>query len=105
MAKQEYSFPDKPGQGRTHQVSSEDQAADAPSRPEIPQLQPNIRGIAENAGFDSNAMEGEALLRPSHGSPDNEGMLRDGDNAKSLGDQPNYPTDLMGQAFKGKDNE
>ena len=103
MAKQQYTFPDKPGLGRTHQVSSEDQAADEPKHPEIPQLEPNIRGIAENAGFDSNAMEGEALLRASNGSPNNEGMLRDGDNSKSLGDLPDYNKSLMDEAFKGRD--
>lgn len=104
MAKQEYSFPTSPDEGRTHQVSSEEQAADSPSRPEIPQLEPNIRGIAEAAGADSNAMEGEALLRKSNGARDNTGILRDGDNAKSLGDQPDYPTTLTDQMFKGEDH-
>lgn len=103
MAKQDYTFPSEPGLGRSRHASSEDQAADSPARPGIPQLEPNIRGIAENAGFDSNAIEGEALIRKSHEADSNEGMLRDGDNSKSLGDVPDMPQNLMDQAFKGRD--
>ena len=54
MAKQEYSFPtnrpDQPGGGVTPQVADEN-APDDNQRPNIPQLEPAIRGIAENAGF------------------------------------------------------
>lgn len=103
MPKQDYTFPSNPTGGRTKHASSETQAADSPSRPDIPQLEPSIRGIAENAGFDSNAIEGEALIRKSQSDDNNEGMLRDGDNSKSLGDLPDYNKNLMDQAFQGRD--
>ena len=103
MPKQDYTYPSDPTAGRTRKASSETQAADSPARPDIPQLEPSWRGIAENAGFDSNAIEGEALIRKSHGDDNDEGMLRDGNNEKSLGDLPDYNKNLMGEAFKGRD--
>jgi len=106
MAKQEYSFydrrPDQPGGGMTPQVADEN-APDDLKRPEIPQLEPAIRGIAENAGFPAETLEGEALLGKTLGKAPNAGALRDGDNSKSLGDQPEYPGDLMGEFAKGQD--
>lgn len=106
MAKQDYSYPgprpDQPGGHVTPQVSDE-KAPDNLRRPEIPQLEPAIRGIAENAGFPAETLEGEALLAKTLGGAPNLGALRDGDNSKSLGDLPDYPHDLMGDAFKGPD--
>lgn len=106
MAKQEYGFPtnrpDQPGGGVNPQVSDE-KAPDNLKRPAIPQLEPAIRGIAENAGFPAETLEGEALLAKTLGGAENAGALRDGDNAKSLGDQPDYPVNVMDQAFKGVD--
>ena len=106
MAKQEYSFPgsrpDQPRSGMTPQVADEN-APDNLKRPEIPQLEPAIRGIAENAGFPAETLEGEALLAKTLGGSENAGALRDGDNSKSLGDQPDYPGSVMDQAFKGED--
>lgn len=106
MAKQEYSFPgsrpDQPRSGMTPQVADEN-APDNLRRTEIPQLEPAIRGIAENAGFPAETLEGEALLAKTLGGSENAGALRDGDNAKSLGDQPDYPVNVMDQAFKGHD--
>ncbi len=106
MAKQEYSFPnsrpDQPGGGVTPQVSDE-KAPDNLRRPEIPQLEPAIRGIAENAGFPAETLEGEALIAKTLGGSVNVGALKDGDNEKSLGDQPEYPVNVMDQAFKGHD--
>jgi len=106
MARQDYGFPtkrpDQPGGGVTPQVSDEN-APDNLRRPMIPQLEPAIRGIAENAGFPAETLEGEALLADTLGGTKNVGALRDGDNSKSLGDQPDYPVDLMGQFANGKD--
>lgn len=106
MAKQEYSFPgqrpDQPSGGMTPQVADEN-APDSLRRPNIPQLEPAIRGIAENAGFDATTLEGEALIAKTIGGVPNYAALRDGDNSKSMGDLPNYPQDLMGDAFKGVD--
>jgi hypothetical protein len=106
MANQEYSFPtnrpDQPKGGVTPQVADEN-APDDLHRPEIPQLEPAIRGIAENAGFPAQTLEGEALLAKTLGGADNIAALRDGDNAKSLGDNPDYPVNVMDKAFKGED--
>lgn len=104
---QEYSFPgdrpDQPRGGMSPEVSDM-KAPDNLKRPEIPQLEPAIRGIAENAGFPAETLEGAAFLAKRYGGIENIAALRDGDNAKSLGDQPNYPEDLTDQAFKGADN-
>jgi hypothetical protein len=106
MATQEYSFPtnrpDQPGGGVTPQVSDE-KAPDNLRRPVIPQLEPAIRGIAENAGFPAETLEGEALLAKTLGGAENVGALRDGDNARSLGNLPDYPVNVMDQAFSGHD--
>src|SRR6266571_7261293 len=96
MARQEYSFPgnrpDQPGGGVTPQVS-DSHGPDNLSRPTIPQLDPAIRGIAENAGFDAVTLEGQALLAKTIGGAENIAALRDGDNSKSLGDLPDYTID------------
>ena len=104
--KQDYSFPtnrpDQPGGGMTPQVADADMP-DSLSRPTIPQLNPAIRGIAENAGFPAETLEGEALMARKLGGADNEGALRDSDNSKSLGTQPDYPVNLMDQFATGVD--
>jgi len=106
MATQKYSFttnrPDQPGGGLTPRVSDEN-APDNLRRPDMPLLEPAIRGIAENAGFPAETLEGEALLAKTLGGAPNIAALRDGDNSKSLGDLPDYPENLMGDAFKGTD--
>lgn len=106
MAKQEYSFPtlrpDQPGGGVTPRVADTD-APDNLQRPEIPQLTPALRGIAENAGFPAETLEGTVFLSKTIGGAPNPGALVDGDNRKSLGDLPNYPGNVMDQAFKGVD--
>lgn len=114
MASQEYSFPgDKPSEprgGMTPQVADESsvlfpEVSKNLHRPAIPQLGPAIRGIAENAGFPPETLEGEALIAKTLGGAENVGALRDGDNAKSLGDyHGDYPGDLSAEAFTGPDN-
>jgi hypothetical protein len=64
-----------------------------------PELTPAIRPVFQNAGFDDEVIEGEAL---AEGHAQGFG-LRDGNNEKYCGDQPSYPTDLMSDFAKGKD--
>lgn len=64
-----------------------------------PELMPRIRPVFQNAGFDDEVIEGDAL---SEGHAQGYG-LRDGENSKAHGDNPSYPTDLMGDFAKGKD--
>ena len=64
-----------------------------------PMMDVSIRPVFQNAGFDEEIIDGDALSA-GHG----QGFgLRDGDNSKAQGDQPAYPTDLMSDFAKGTD--
>jgi hypothetical protein len=64
-----------------------------------PMLDVSIRPVFQNAGFNEEIIDGDAL---SEGHAQGYG-LRDGDNSKACGDNPSYPTDLMSDFAKGKD--
>jgi hypothetical protein len=65
-----------------------------------PELQPAIRGIAENAGFPRETLEGAALL-----SENTAGIakLRLNSEDQAHGTNPGYPGDLMNEFGHGED--
>lgn len=65
-----------------------------------PELEPTIRPVFQNAGFDDEVINGAALDQ-GHG----EGFgLRDGDNAQAHGSLPSYPQSVVDDVFgKGQD--
>jgi hypothetical protein len=65
-----------------------------------PVLNPSVRPVFQNAGFDDEVIEG-AALDAGHGQGYG---LRDGDNSQSDGTQPKYGQDIVDSVFlKGQD--
>lgn len=88
-----------PGGGMTPMISDRDGAPSTdPMSPQqyLPEIQPAIRGPAENAGFPRETLEGQALLVGPYG-------LRDGNNEQSDGTNPDYPMDMMDKFGSGED--
>lgn len=65
-----------------------------------PLLEPSIRPVFQNAGFDEEVIEGAAL---TDGHAQGYG-LRDGENSQADGSQPDYPQSIVDEVFaKGQD--